>query len=591
MLADPALAPDRALLQEYARSRDADAFAELAKRHAGLVYGTCWRVLGNEDDAQDVAQECFLELARKAGAIHSSLPAWLHKLARSRSVDAIRKSASRRRVEELAAREASAESGPTWMEIAPYVDEALQGLPEHLSAPIILHYLKGYTQAQVSAELGVHQSTVSRQIETGITKLRERLKDAGVLTPVTALALLLTEKACEAAPDALSAALGKMAVSGVGGSLVVPTYQIGGLIVKKVWLHAAAAAIVLASACAVVVPRLAANDAAQPAPTLASAGRESGRLVEIKMEYFGVSGKVAADLQSQWHFEEDATKGFAAATLDAAGAKAMKAKMLEAGAKAVGSPTVTTVNRQVYMTYCMTTDSFTKTWKIVAGANVDGSTTLEFTSVPMPSDRPAADSSPCFGCQVRPGGALALMPAQYGANDNVTVLIITPEMVDGPAASETAIVPGAKAIQVEAQVFQVPTELASKLGLNPQTSRNGSKTAPDASAKLLATLKACKEVATLSSTISTLDGQTATIIVSTAANEGTPETGTSLRVTPHIDARDAVSLEVMFSVTAASGKQSVFTQRKVADGEPTILTGMVTESGELVLVLTPRIIK
>ena len=60
---------DLILLKQYAGSRDAEAFAELARRYAGLVYGTCLRIVGNAFDAEDVAQECFLELARHEPAV------------------------------------------------------------------------------------------------------------------------------------------------------------------------------------------------------------------------------------------------------------------------------------------------------------------------------------------------------------------------------------------------------------------------------------------------------------------------------------------------------------------------------------------
>jgi len=80
------MASDDSLLQRYAQTRDADAFAELTRRYAGLVYGACLRVTGNHADAEDVAQECFLELAQKASAITVSLPGWLHMLAQRRAI-------------------------------------------------------------------------------------------------------------------------------------------------------------------------------------------------------------------------------------------------------------------------------------------------------------------------------------------------------------------------------------------------------------------------------------------------------------------------------------------------------------------------
>ncbi|NCQ36367.1 sigma-70 family RNA polymerase sigma factor, partial [bacterium] len=60
---------DSELLTRYATTRDAEAFAELMIRHRDLVYATCYRVLRSRADAEDVSQDCFLRLARHAGAI------------------------------------------------------------------------------------------------------------------------------------------------------------------------------------------------------------------------------------------------------------------------------------------------------------------------------------------------------------------------------------------------------------------------------------------------------------------------------------------------------------------------------------------
>jgi len=60
---------DLQLLERYAETRDAEAFANLVKRYAGMVYATCLRVTGNRHAAEDASQECFLQLARQAGAV------------------------------------------------------------------------------------------------------------------------------------------------------------------------------------------------------------------------------------------------------------------------------------------------------------------------------------------------------------------------------------------------------------------------------------------------------------------------------------------------------------------------------------------
>jgi len=206
---------DTALLQLYARTRDAEAFGELIRRHSDMVYGTALRVTSSDQDAQDVTQACFMDLARKTGAI-TSVSGWLHCTATHRALDLIRDERTRKKHERGAMREKCEGTGPSWEEVAPYVDEALETLPEDLRAPLVMHFLEGKTQAEVAEQLGVNQSTISRLIGKGTYELRVRLKKMGVVASVAVLVGLLNQSAATAAPPTLTTALGKMALAGVG---------------------------------------------------------------------------------------------------------------------------------------------------------------------------------------------------------------------------------------------------------------------------------------------------------------------------------------------------------------------------------------
>jgi len=79
--------------------RDADAFAEIVSRYSAMVYGTCKRVTRNPTDAEDVAQECFIELARVRRTITPSLGGWLHRVAVRRSLNRLKAESRRKRRE------------------------------------------------------------------------------------------------------------------------------------------------------------------------------------------------------------------------------------------------------------------------------------------------------------------------------------------------------------------------------------------------------------------------------------------------------------------------------------------------------------
>ena len=139
----PSLEDDIALLRQYARSQEPAAFVELSRRHAGVVYGTCLRITANVQDAEELTQDCFFELARRAATIRSSVGGWLHSLATHRALNAVRSRNRRREHEQRVAaasskEQADSEAEVAWCHLEPLLDQAIDSLPEELRTPIIL---------------------------------------------------------------------------------------------------------------------------------------------------------------------------------------------------------------------------------------------------------------------------------------------------------------------------------------------------------------------------------------------------------------------------------------------------------------------
>jgi len=203
------------LLHRFAKTGDAEAFSEVVRRHVGLVYGACLRILADRDRAADAVQETFFQLLRNAGNITGSVPAWLHRVATRRAIDVVRRDSSIRRRETKYAANKPREVRK-WQDISGYVDEGLSELDEQTQAILIQHFFEGRSMVDIAADKGVSQPTVSRRIESGVAKLREKLRKRGIIVAVATLGGLLGENVVEAAPAIVLKELAKMAL--VGGT-------------------------------------------------------------------------------------------------------------------------------------------------------------------------------------------------------------------------------------------------------------------------------------------------------------------------------------------------------------------------------------
>ena len=210
-------------LQRYATTGDAHAFRELVQAHGAMVHATALRVTRDAAAAQDVAQETFLELARKAGGITQSVAAWLHRVAWNRACDVVRRETTRKRVEDAMAEAWHTDREATWADIEPHVDASLNELPNELRDVLVLYFLEGQTQAEVAQHLGRNQATVSRAIERSISAMREALRSRGVIAGAGLVALLAAQPV-QAMPVAVQASLGKLSLTGIGTtSAITPT--------------------------------------------------------------------------------------------------------------------------------------------------------------------------------------------------------------------------------------------------------------------------------------------------------------------------------------------------------------------------------
>jgi len=180
-------AADHAALERMARG-DHDALAELYDRHARLVYSLALRIVRDQSDAEDVAQEVFSQAWRQAARYESSrgnVIAWLLNLSRSRAIDRLRG----RRTRPEAAADSLALELP---DLAQPIDEklALSGRASQIRAAveelsvlqrmaIELAFYEGLTHVEIAERLELPLGTVKTRIRQGLLTLKDRL--AGVM--------------------------------------------------------------------------------------------------------------------------------------------------------------------------------------------------------------------------------------------------------------------------------------------------------------------------------------------------------------------------------------------------------------------------
>jgi len=257
------------LLRRFTGSGDAEAFAEIIRRHAGVVYGAALRILADVDRASDVAQETFLQLTKDAGHVTGSLPGWLHRVATHKAIDERRRDASRRHRERDYVVKEPPRDAAEWKEISPYVDVGLRELDPEIRDVLILHFLEGRTTREIALARNTSQATISRRIGSGVEQLRAKLRRRGILVAVGALSALLGDNAVQAAPLPLLTELGKMAlVGGAAGTASAGSglHTIGTSVLTAVKTKVVAiAAVAVISAGSVVICYELTKSASEPA--------------------------------------------------------------------------------------------------------------------------------------------------------------------------------------------------------------------------------------------------------------------------------------------------------------------------------------
>ena len=183
MQPNPANSSDVELLHAIA-ARDDEALASLYDRYRLILFGLLLRILNSREDAEDVLQEVFLQIWRRAKDFDEGRGqafTWMITLARSRAIDRLRVLAARHRLAASASHEteevSDAAADAVGSEQREIVAGALAQIPDEQRRTLMLAYFEGLTQSEIAARLDAPLGTVKTRMRSGMIRLRELLAD------------------------------------------------------------------------------------------------------------------------------------------------------------------------------------------------------------------------------------------------------------------------------------------------------------------------------------------------------------------------------------------------------------------------------
>jgi len=173
-------ADERALIKQAQRA-DARAFEALYKMHIDRVYGICLRMTGNVSEAEDCAQDAFIQAWNKMDKFRgdSAFSTWLHRIAVNSVLSRIRK--AKREQDRITAVSDTGVATVTTGDTGELRDlsEAVDRLPEGARNVFVLHAIYGYSHDETGQMLGIATGTSKAQLHRAKRLMAQQLKQQG----------------------------------------------------------------------------------------------------------------------------------------------------------------------------------------------------------------------------------------------------------------------------------------------------------------------------------------------------------------------------------------------------------------------------
>jgi RNA polymerase sigma-70 factor (ECF subfamily) len=167
------------------KAGDEKAFDELVTEYRERIYRVAWRILREDEAAEDAAQEAFIKVFRHIGRFEgrSSLYTWIYRITVNIALNKLKRDRFRQMLPlgDLPRRERRPTADPARMaessEIAHRIREAVETLPDKQKAVFTLKFYEGMSHREIADIVGCSEGTSKANYFHAIRKLRTQLED------------------------------------------------------------------------------------------------------------------------------------------------------------------------------------------------------------------------------------------------------------------------------------------------------------------------------------------------------------------------------------------------------------------------------
>ena len=165
---------------------DLAEFDALVEEHSSFVYNLAYRMMGNHEDAEDVAQDAFISAFRAYGRFRgeSRASTWLYRITMNAALMRLRKDKKSRMLVqggvedvEIADWTASPETAARDTELREKLTEGINMLEPDMRAAVVLRDVQGFPNTEAAETLGITVPALKSRLHRARLLLRRYLSD------------------------------------------------------------------------------------------------------------------------------------------------------------------------------------------------------------------------------------------------------------------------------------------------------------------------------------------------------------------------------------------------------------------------------